>query len=285
MSTRKYEPIAGITVGAAGSDSTIPFPTNRRLLLARLYAQATAPGPVTVYGADVVDGLQFYVGTKLIRDVTASELLYLAKLNGRGTLVPSASVGIPFFFAEPHRASVMDEQVTAWDLFGVPNMTVKARTKAGLTNPIVKVEHVYDDEFATNSKGERVLNIIKHEPVYLGSLGTTADIIQPNIPIDLPIQRIHIIPDAGSTINWAKVTINESDVIFDATQAENIEFLADYKLVAEAGNGKPFPVVFDANGQLFDGLELPFRSIKLSINQSVAGPVKLLLERRAPLYI
>ena len=184
---RRYEPIAGITVGLAGSDTTAPIPTNRRLILARVYATGTAAGPVTVYGADVVEDMQFYVGTTLVRLVTAQELLDLWKLNN-GAVTPSATVGIPIQFAEPHRASVMDEQVTSWDLFGAPNMTIKARTKAGITNPDVKVILDYDDGFTTN-----------------------------------------------------------------------------------------------AAGQLFDGLP-PVRSIKLSFTQTVAGPVKLLLERRAPVY-
>lgn len=279
---RNYEPIAGITVGAAGTDSTIPVPNTRRLLLARIYATGTVAGPATAYGADILDGIQFYVGTSLVRDVTAAELLYLSKLSGR-EVTPSATVAVPVYFAEPHRASVMDEQVTAWDVFGQPNVTWKARTKSGVTSPSIKVVLDYDDGFTTNNKGERVLNIIRYEPVYMGNLGTNFDILQSSIPVDLPIQRIHIFPDAGVTIQSVKVTINDSDIRHDLTQAENIEFLADYGLVAEAGNGKAYPVVFDANGQLFDGLP-PVRSIKLSCVQSGAGTIKLLLERRAAKY-
>lgn len=280
---RRYEPIAGITVGAAGSDSTVPVPTNRRLVLARAYATGTAAGPVTVYGADVVDGVQIYVGSKLIRDTTMQELIDLAKFNGF-PITPSATVGVPFYFMDPRRASVMDEQVTGWDLFGVPNVTIKMRTKAGITNPDLRVIYDYDDKFTTNAAGERVLNVVKYEPVYLGSLGTQADIIQPNIPVDLPIQRIHVYPAAGVTINSAKVVVNNSETIFDMNAAENAEFLKDYGLVAQTGAGKPFSIAFDANGQLFDALP-PVGAIKLSLNQSAAGAVKLLIERRASAYV
>ncbi|HYC70013.1 MAG TPA: hypothetical protein VEB66_02330 [Opitutaceae bacterium] len=280
---RRYEPIAGITVGAAGADTTAPVPTERRILMARIYASATNSVPATVYGADVIDAIQFYVGTKLVGETTAQELLDRAKLNGLGTIVPSASVGVPIFFVEPWRASVMDEQVAAWDLFLQPNMTIKARTKAGLTNPAVKIVYVYDDEYTTNEQGQRVLNIIKHEAVFLGQLGTQADILNPQIPTDLPIQRILIYPAAGVTISAVKVTVNENQIVHELTQAENIDFLKDYGLVAESGNGKMYPVVFDANQQMFDGLPI-VKSIKLSITQSAAGAVKLLLERRAPRY-
>lgn len=279
---RRYEPISGIVVGAAGTDSTIPVPTQRRLLMGKLYASGTVGGN-PAYGADIIDGIQFYVGTRLISDVTAQELLDEAKLNGLA-VTPSATVGIPIYFAEPKRASVMDEEATGWDLFGVPNMTIKARTKAGVTAPSVSLVMAYDDEFVTNDKGERVLNIIKREPISLGNLGTTADILSPTIPVDLPIQRLLVYPAAGVTISRAKVTVNDNQVVFDMSQAENMEFLKDYGLVAEAGNGKVFPICFDADQQLFDGLPA-VRNLKLSLTQSGAGTVKIVAVRRAPAYI
>lgn len=280
---RRYEPIAGITVGASGSDSTIPVPVNRRLLAIRLFAEATAAGPTQVFGANVIDGIQIYVGTRLVRDLTAQEALDIAALNGLA-ITPSATVGLPIFFVEPWRASVMDEQVSAWDVFGAPAVTIKCRTKASLTSPMLTAVLDYDDGFTTNDQGARVLNIIKQEPIYLGSLGTQADILSPTIPVDLPIQRILIYPAAGVTVSAVKVTINDNQVVQELTQAQNINFLADYGLVATSGNGKVFPVVFDANQQMFDGLPAS-RSIKLSITQSGAGTVKLVMERRAPAYV
>lgn len=178
----------------------------------------------------------------------------------------------------------MDEQVSAWDVFGAPAVTIKCRTKASLTSPMLTAVLDYDDGFTTNDQGARVLNIIKHEPIYLGSLGTQADILSPTIPVDLPIQRILVYPASGVTVSAVKVTINDNQVVQELTQAQNINFLADYGLVATSGNGKVFPVVFDANQQMFDGLPAS-RSIKLSITQSGAGTVKLVMERRAPAYV
>ena len=279
---RRYEPIAGITVGASGTDSTIPIPANRRLLLARLYAAGVAAGPVNVFGADVLSDIQVFVGTNLLWIITAQELLDQANFSGEN-LVPSASVGIPLYFADPHRASVMDEQVTAWDLFGSAPLTIKARTKDALTGVTLSVVLVYDDQFTTNSAGARILNIVKNEPVNLGSLGTVADILSPVVPVDLPIQRIFIYPEAGNSILAVRVTINNSQIIHDMTAEQNAETLKDYGLVSTPGNGNPYPVVFDTNGQLFDGLA-PQQSIKLHIQQSAAGQVKLVLQRRTGQY-
>lgn len=280
---RRYEPIAGITVGASGSDSTIPIPVNRRLLAIRLYAQGTNSVPATVYGANVLADIQIYVGTRLIRNLLAQEALDIANFNGLN-IVPSATVGVPVFFVEPWRASVMDEQVSAWDVFGAPAVTIKARTKAGLTAVTLSAVIDYDDGFTTNAQGQRVLNIIKQEPVNLGSLGTTADILSPVIPVDMPIQRIYVYPDPGVTVQSVKVTVNQNQVVQDMTQAQNIEFLSDYRLVAGSGNGVMYPVVFDANQQMFDGLPAS-SSIRLQIKQSAPGTVKLVLERRASDYV
>ena len=279
---RRYEPIAGITVGASDSDSTIPIPNNRRLLMLRLFATGVAAGPVTVYGANVISDILVYVGTRLVLQTTMQELLDVAALSGFA-ITPSATVGVPMFFADPKRASVMDEQVTAWDLFGSENVTIKARTVTALTGVTLKAVLDYDDGFTTNAQGNRILNVIRIDPVNLGALGTVADILSPVIPVDLPIQRIFAYPAAGVTITSVRVTINGSQIVQDLTQAENINFLSDYGLVAAAGNGKVFPIVFDASGQLFDGLQ-PVQSLKLTINQSGAGAVKLVLHRRAAGY-
>ncbi|MBW7895156.1 MAG: hypothetical protein H3C27_08580 [Opitutaceae bacterium] len=280
---RNYESIAGITVGAAGTDSTIPVPVNRRAHIIRLYASATNSVPATVYGADVLDDIQFYVGTNLVRNIKASQLLDIAKGNGH-TVTPSATVGLPIYFTEPWRQTPDDEQMSAWDLWGAPAFTIKARTKAGLTSPSVTAILDYDGGYALDRAGKRVLNIIKQEPVALGVLGTTADILSPVIPVDLPIQRIWVYPDSGVTMNRVKLTVNDSQVVFDMSQAENANFLADYDMVGELGNGKVFPVILDMDQMTLDGLP-PVRSLKLTLNQSGSGAVNLLLERRAPAYI
>lgn len=284
---RQYENIAGITVGAAGTDSTLPVPTERRLHIARIYATGTVAGPATVYGADVIDDLQIYVGSNLVRNVKASELLDIAKGNGKA-VTPSATVGLPIYFSEPWRATVDDEQMSAWDLFGVASVTIKARTKAGITNPIITAKIDYDDGYSIAQSGpnagKRVLNIIKQEPVYLGNLGTQTDVLSPTIPVDLPIQRIWIYPDAGVTMQAVKLTVNNTKVVYDMTQAENANFMNDYGLVAELGNGKVFPVFLDMNQMVRDGLP-PVNTLKLSLTQSGAGTVKLMLERRAPAYL
>jgi len=279
---RLLEPIAGIEGVASGATATVKVPTNRRLHLLRLFAQATDAVPATVYGADVIDEVQIFVGTSLVRIITAAELLFRAGFEGY-TITPQYD-GVPIYFSEPKRASVMDEQVTAFDLWNVPDMTLKVKIKSGLTAVTLKAVMVYDEGYTTDAKGNRVLNVIRQLPNFYNA-GTSYDIT--TLDITFPIQRIFLFPASGVTITGVKVVVDDSKIVHELTQRENIAFLEDYGLIAEAGNGKCYPVCFDANGQLFDGLgaDRPIRSLRVTVAQSGAGQIKALLESRAPRYI
>lgn len=275
---RIFEPIAGIEGVASGASATVKIPVNRRLHLIRLFGQGTDSVPATVYAADVIDEIFVYVSGKLVRTITAAEALYLAALNGLTLTQPGD--GVPLYFSEPKRASVMDEQVSAFDLWSQSDMTLKVKIKSGLTGVTLSAVMVHDDGFTTNNKGERVLNVIRQTPFYFNA-GTQYDITA--LDVNLPIQRIHLFPASGNTISAVKVVANDTQTVFEMTQAQNKAFLEDYGMVSETGNGKAFPVVFDMNQQIFDGLPV-VRSLRVSVTQSGAGQVKALLENRAPGY-
>lgn len=276
---RIYEPIAGIEGVASGAAATVSVPVNRRLHLLRLFATATDGVPSTVYGADVISDIQVYVAGRLIRTVTAQELLDRAAFE-QYNISPDVD-GVPMYFSEPKRASVMDEQVTAWDLWGRSNMTLKVNIKSGLTNPSLSAIMVHDDGFTTNAQGNRVLNIVRMTPFFFNA-GTSYDITA--LDIDKPIQRMFIYPEAGNAIQSVKVVVNNVQTVHEMTASENAAFLEDYDLVANTGNGDPFPVVFDANGQLFDGLPV-VQALRVTVKSSGAGQLKVLLENRATDYI
>jgi hypothetical protein len=279
---RIFEPIAGIEGIASGATASVKVPVNRRLHSIKLFAQATAPGPVTVYGADVIDEVLQYVGGRLIRVMTALELLFLRDLNA-ALVTPAVDIsGVPIFYSEPWRASVMDEQVSAWDLFGQSDMTLKVKIKPGLTNPTLNAIMCHDDGFTTNAQGQRVLNIVKHTPFFFNA-GSSYDIT--GLDIDKPISRIYLFPEALKSIDAVKVVINDTQTVHEMTAKENAAFLADYGLSAVPGPvGDPYPVLFDANQQFFDSLP-PVRSLRLTVKSSAAGQIKAILENRATAYI
>jgi len=275
---RIFEPIAGIEGVASGATATIKIPTNRRLHILRLFAAGTNAVPAAVWGKDVIDEVFLYVGGRLIQTVTGQEIEDILTLNGQP--FTASTDGSPLFFSEPWRSSVMDEQVSAWDLFGVSDMTVKVKLKTGLTGVTLSAVMSHDDGFTTGSNG-RVLNIVKRTPFFFNA-GTSFDITA--LDTDKPIHRIYLYPAAGVTINEVKVVVNDTQTVHEMTANENAAFLKDFKLAFTPGAGTRYPVVFDGNQQFFDALP-PVRSLRVTVKQSGAGQIKAVLENHAFNYI
>ncbi|MDD2764173.1 MAG: major capsid protein P2 [Opitutaceae bacterium] len=273
---RIYEPVSGIEGVASGASASIKIPVNRRLHLLRLFAAAAGP----IYGTAVIDTVFIYVGSKLIRQVTAQELVDIATLNG--FTVVQATDGIPIFFSEPWRASVMDEQVTAWDLWGQNDMTLKVQLKTGLTTPTLAAVMDHDDGFTTNAQNQRVLNIVKHSPNYQSG-GTVNDIM--TLDIAYPIHRIYLYPPVGTTISKVKAILNNVQTIHEMTPAQNAAFLKDYKLVAPTpAAGAMYPLIFDVEQQFFTALNPP-QALRVTVESDLGGQIKALIENHAPAYI
>lgn len=273
------EPIAGIEGVASGADATVKIPSNRRIHKIKLYATGTDSNPTTVYGADVIDRVLVYVGTNLVRTITGAEMLFrYGSFVGR-TITPQTD-GLALMFTEPQRASVMDAQALAFDLHNNQQMTLKVKIKTGLTAVSLKGLVVYDDGYTTNSEGKRVLNIIKQVVNYVNA-GTQYDITQ--LDTSLPTQRIFLYPESDKKITKVTVKIDDSLVVFERTADENKSFLEDYGLVSGVGDGDPFPIVFDENGQVFDGLPA-VKSMIINVEQDDPGAIKILSEVRSPTY-
>lgn len=276
---RILEPIAGIEGVASGATATVKVPTNRRLHGLKLYAQATNSVPATVYGADVIDEVQMYVGGRLIRNVTAAELLGFAAFNNFS--ITPQNDGVPIYFTDPNRETVDEQQATAWDLWGQSDMTLKVKIKASLTAVSLAAVMSHDEGFATNAQGQRVLNIIKQTPNFFNA-GSTYDITA--LDLSLPIQRVFLYPESGKAIQAVKVVVNDVQTVHDLTAAQNAALLKDYRLVHTPGNGAVYPVCFDLDQQLFDGLPV-VRSLRLTVTSSAAGQIKTILEHRSPAYV
>lgn len=276
---RRYEPIAGIEGVASGAQATVKVPVNRRIHMIRFYASGTDSVPATVYAADVIDTIYAYVDGKLMRTVTGAELAFFSAYNGYTLSQPGN--GLTMYFTDPKRASVMDEQVTAWDLWGIGDVTLKVAIKSGLTGVSLSAIMDYDDGYTTNAQGQRVLNILKWTPFYFNA-STSYDITA--LDIDKPIQRVFLFPESGKAISKVTVVVNDTDYVWEMTANENQAFHKDYGMVVTTGNGNCYPVAFDLNGQLFDGLPI-VRSLRLKVDSSAAGQIKAVLVNRAPGYV
>lgn len=272
---RIYEPVSGIEGVAASATASIKIPVNRRLHMLKLFASATGP----IYGTAVVDTVYLYVGGRLIRTITSQQLVDIATLNG--LTITQATDGLPIYFSEPWRASVMDEQVSAWDLWGQTDMTVKVLFKA-VTAPVLTVDMVHDDGFTTNAQGQRVLTIIKHTPFYFNA-GSKYDITA--LDITLPIHRIYLYPPAGTTIQQVKAVINNVVTAHDLSFTDNASFLKDYKFAPPASAaGAMYPLVFDTEQQLLTRLAPP-QALRVTVQSDLGGQILALLEHEAAAYV
>src|SRR5690606_6145826 len=76
-------------------------------------------------------------------------------------LPADASNALSLYYAEPWRADVLDEVITAWPLYdGEGEVVIKAKLKAGLTSPAISAINVYDGN-AARVNGQIVKQIVK----------------------------------------------------------------------------------------------------------------------------
>jgi hypothetical protein len=106
------------------------LPVNRRFHWLKLLplANLTAGGTAITAAADIIDTVELYVSGKMQRNVTAAWLQKWAAFNGLA--IQPNCVGI--YFSEPARASVTDEQASAWDLTDESAFTIRVKFKPGI---------------------------------------------------------------------------------------------------------------------------------------------------------
>lgn len=275
--TRIYEPLSGLSGVASAGTPSILIPTDRRHIMNKVFCSATIGGVATTDPTAIIDTVTHKIGTKVIREETAADIVAWAKHNKLPALASSA---LGLYYAEPPRASVNDEVVTAWDTFGMSkNFELKFKLKSGLVNPSLRVTNVYDSQVMMDPTGKsRVLQIVKRS-TSTHNLGSVGDIIIRET--DLPITAIYLKPSGANTIDHVKVTVNDTQVIHDLDRAENNEFLADYNYDTTAFG---YVVRFDVERQIMRRLE-GIRSLVLKVTSSAAQSVDVILEQVAPDYI
>ena len=267
---RRISYINGISGVAPGGVATLNMPLNRRYHGLKLFPSVTE----TVVGnstastdpTDVIDYIKLIVNGVVIRDLTPDQIIKLAQVNFGGVAV---SDHIPIFFSDPTRATVIGEEATAWDMFGQNTFILEVKFKSGTTNPQVTVQASYD--FGRNlADGNPFLSIVKQHAITVNAPQGEYDIV--NLPIALPIQRIHIEPSTGS-VSLVEIKADGEDV-FEATKAENDALHADYGIDTPFG----FSVIFDHEQQITSPLKVQ-RELNVRPTFSAANNATLVLER------
>lgn len=267
---RRVSYINGISGVTPGGVATLNMPLNRRYHGLKLFTAVTE----TVAGnatpstapADVIDYVKLIVNGIVIRDLTPTQFIKLVQANFGGVAVTNH---VPVMFSDPTRATVIGEEATSWDMFGQNTFVVEIKFKAGTTAPSVAVQATYD--FGRNvANGQPFLSIVKQHALTVNAPQGELDIV--NLPLSLPIQRIHIEPSTG-TVTTVEVKADGEDV-FEATKGENDELHKDHGIDSPFG----FSVIFDYEQQITSPLKV-LRELNVKPTFSAANNATLVLER------
>jgi Viral coat protein P2 N-terminal domain len=273
---RIYEPIFGIEGVSAGGNATAKMPSNRRHILTKIFAAATVGGVGSTDPSAIIDSIVTKIGTKVIRDEKVTDLVKLAALYK----LPSEAAQISLYYADPSRADVMDEVLTAWDVFGLPEnaFTYQIKLLGGAVAPSLRMTDVYDGNRMQDSAGNVIRQIVKR--TYTSTnVGAGIGNIN-NIPVDWPITAIYMSASAG-TIDHVKVTVNDTQVVHDMDRLDWLEILKDYNL---DGTQFSYPLLFNVEGQISRRLE-GMRNMKIQVTSSAANTVSCWVEQVTPDFV
>lgn len=265
---RNVNYINGVEGVAASSTATVNIPIDRRYHALKLFVSATGETDATA----IVDQVQLYVNGVLQRNLTATQFIKIALLNG----ITAGTGEIPIYFSEPWRASVTGEEATSWDLFGASKCTLQITFKA-VTAPVCSVQASYD--YGRNLDGDKpFLAIVRQLTQAYNAPSGTFDIV--TLPTQNPLQRVHLSMSANS-ISSVEV-YRGSEKVHEGTLSQNARFLADYGMNSTAFT---FPVVFDFDQQISNPLVVRNQG-DLNIRPTTTGAATLtaIIESRATGY-
>ena len=272
---RRINFINGISGVAPGGVATLNMPLERRYHGVKLFASVTddGSGSASTDPVDIIDYIKLIVNGVVIRDLTPLQIRKIAQANFGGT---AATDHVQLFFSDPTRATVIGEESTAWDMFGQNTFVIEMKLKAGTTNPSVTTQASFD--FNRNEDpgtGKPFLNIVKQHGLTYNAPAGDFDIV--NLPIALPIQRIHIEPGTG-TVSQCEVS-SDGETVFEATKAQNDALHLDYGIDSPFG----FSVIFDYEQQVTSPLKV-LRQMNLKPTFSASNNTVIVLERLAQGY-
>lgn len=266
--------ISGVPAASTSGDVTIDIPANARYHA--LFLEVTVGGVAATAAqiATALTNIQVIVNGNVIRQFSAADAQQYVLLNG-GTLRDGY---LPIWFSEPARASVMDEEVTSWDLAGQRSFTLQIAATAPAGGLGLRGYRIYD--YMRNLvNGKPFAQIIKWVKQSYNAAAGENDFDQ--IPKQWPIQRIMVF---GASATLTRIRVRSDSVeVFDQTFAQNASTLADYGLVQQANS---LPVVFDYSQQIRDFLPVigadssPLRDLNVKLTCATAQNISFVTMQR-----
>ena len=261
--------ITGLEGVAQGASPRVKMQCDRRYHGLKFFftLAGVATDPTTL-----CERVRLFVNGKTVRDVPASYLIMIAKLNG---ITPKTGE-LPIFFSEPARADKIDEVWTAWPMQDETSFEVELVLKQLAGEDAAKAVGVTGlqsfDYGRLTVDGKEVRRIITQKVISKNAAAGQNDF--DNIPIKNPIQRVHLV--SSKTINSVEVTA-DSTKVYETTAAINDSVLNDYGLVTQPG---AFPVLFDHRERIDDALPVA-ADLNIKFDLAEAATVFALVEAGA----
>jgi hypothetical protein len=269
---RQLNRITGIEGVTQGGNATVSLPTGRRYHGVKFYARVNGVlAPIET----VIGKVRAIVNGVTVRDLTALQILGIAQANG---LDPSEGE-LPIFFSEPWRASVMGEEATSWDMAGQNSFKYELQIlEQDEPTDVVQISGVMEFDYIRNrnQEGKPMLAIIRQSVTTYNVPAGQYDM--DTLPVRFPIQRIWL--DGPEAISAVEVT-RDSEKVYEVTNAQNQNELADYKI---DGTTFAFPIVFDFTQQITDGLEVA-RTLNLRVTSEEPQAIGAIVEAVAPGFL
>ena len=267
----------GIEGVGASQTALLNLPTDRRYHAMHLF-YTEAGTPTAVVGK--IDNVRLRVNGISMVDMYPLDLLADVKLDASrwGTFAQPATGEIPIYFSRPQTATVVGEEITAWEMRGQRTFTLEVDFAAGATNPGLEVLCTYDFGPMNLAAGQPILSIVKRRRISFNVPAGRYDIT--TIPTNYPIQRWLMRGPGG--IDDVEVYA-DSVRVYEASFAANARVLAEYGL-DQASSGYSFPICFDFTQQVLDPL-IVNSDLTIRLDSAAPGSLYGVLHQRVPGYV
>lgn len=260
---RQIKRITGIE-GVAGGQARVKLPVNCRMFGCSFFV--TKAGVPLAITAAVLGRVRAYVGGLPIWDIPATYLLNAATREGR-TL---ATGELPLDFADPCRADKVDEQVTAWDLYGESSCEIEIE----VVDLAIALTGVREFDYGqTIVNGKPMKQIVKRFTIAKNANAGLNDM--DNIPVRDAIQRLTFV---GASLPTEFHIDADGKRVLEATAAELLSLYAKHGHVPVAGTNT---VRFDYTERIDDFLVVQ-KDLNVRFSVAVGGLIDVMVEALAP---
>jgi hypothetical protein len=277
--------VKNVPAANASGTVTVDIPTDGRVLNIKTNVARGGALATLAQMRAAIRTMRLKVGAEVLRQLSFAEFEFI--LNANGYTVEAGLLS--YFFAEPWRATVLDEEILAFDAWrykadGVKfEMDITNDATALAFSPRYEFDERAKVDPATKQAFMRLINYtVQMEPVSGGT-----KLIKLNT-LDGSLQRIHILTPAAVTLSRVRLLIGRTP-IYDITQTVTDpglhHQLKDMGMVIPAahdlqdglGSHNSWPVIPDNNQQLRNAFENG-QDIQIETALSAACDVRLILE-------